>query len=163
MKKKLLSSITVVLLLLGINCNAQWQNGLWTEKQAYNWYFCKNAGLNFEVAPPVPLPDSQVDFLNAYYSVGGEIVIPHMSYSAATGSSVRSDSEGNLLFYTDGHTVWNKNHQVMVNGTDLICGVSGKQNNIIVPAPGNPEKYYIFSIKNADTYVLPFHFPVGDG
>lgn len=30
------------LLLIGINfsASAQWQNGLWTERQANNWYFC---------------------------------------------------------------------------------------------------------------------------
>ncbi|MNK23662.1 hypothetical protein D3C87_419590 [compost metagenome] len=156
MKKNLHSFILLMLLNSCFLLQAQWHNGLWTEKQAYNWFFCKNAGLNFEQIPPVPLPDSQVDFLTLYNQDN-----QNQFYEAATGSSVMSDSEGNLLFYTNGNTVWNRNHQVMINGTDLISGGSGKQNNIIVPAPGNPDKYFIFSIKNANLYGLKFPFPVG--
>ena len=33
--------------------------------------------------------------------------------------SVISDKEGNLLFYTDGQSVWNKNHQIMEISEDL--------------------------------------------
>jgi len=160
MKKKLLYSITVVLLLISCTCSAQWQNGLWTEKQAYNWYFCMNAGLNFSQTPPLPLDNGNVASITSYQTDENGVNNPDTAYEAVAGSSVMSDSEGNLLFYTDGNTVWNKNHQVMVNGTDLICGPWGKQNNIIVPAPGHPDRYFIFSIKEPGYYTLPYPFPI---
>lgn len=36
-----------------------------------------------------------------------------------------SDSAGNLLFYTNGEKVWNKNHEVMPNGEGLEIGKTG--------------------------------------
>lgn len=62
------------------------------------------------------------------------------------GKASVSDSAGNLLFYTDGATVWNKNHAVMTNGS-LIVSVSSDEiiNSVIVPNPGNSNQYYIIS------------------
>lgn len=67
-----------------------------------------------------------------------------------------SDENGNLLFYTDGTTVWNVNGNIMPNG-DSITGVlhndwnhritnSSMQGALIVPVPSYPYLYYIFSI-----------------
>nr|WP_315248398.1 T9SS type A sorting domain-containing protein [uncultured Flavobacterium sp.] len=58
------------------------------------------------------------------------------------GKASISDDNGNLLFYTDGKTVWNKNHSVMTNGGNL--GYSGVLNTIIVPNLANPNQFYIF-------------------
>ncbi|AWH86724.1 hypothetical protein HYN59_17135 [Flavobacterium album] len=67
------------------------------------------------------------------------------SISTATGYGLAtiSDSNGDLLFYTDGATVWNKNHQVMTNGL-IGTNASADQQAIIVPHPGNNNKFYIF-------------------
>ena len=162
MNKQLLYGIIIVLLLSGYTCNAQWQNGLWTEKQAYNWYFCMDAGLNFGQTPPLVLSDGNVNTITGYETDPNGVIYPESAFITYGGSSVMSDAEGNLLFYTDGNTVWNKNHDVMVNGTSLICGAYGKQNNIIIPAPGNPDKYYIFTIKEPSYWTLPFPFPIGN-
>ncbi|MFY7964400.1 MAG: PKD domain-containing protein, partial [Chitinophagaceae bacterium] len=56
-----------------------------------------------------------------------------------------SDDNGNLLFYTDGLTVWDKNNNMMFNGTGLRGGSSSSQSSIVVPAPGSLKKYYIFT------------------
>ncbi|MCR5861026.1 T9SS type A sorting domain-containing protein [Flavobacterium sp. J372] len=56
-----------------------------------------------------------------------------------------SDSNGNLLFYTDGKKVWNKNHTVMANGT-IGYYPDFTQPVIIIPHPGDSNKYYI--VKN---------------
>jgi gliding motility-associated-like protein len=139
MKKLLLSSVVLLCLLLAHTSHAQFQNGLWTGKQAYNWYFGENAGLNFETSPPMPLLDGQIRRPN--YS--GEI-------ESSEGTGVMSDAEGNLLFYTDGVTVRNRNHEVMLNGDGLVGDISSVQTGLIVPVPENPDKYYIFSLDGQD-------------
>jgi gliding motility-associated-like protein len=62
-------------------------------------------------------------------------------------------SNGNLLFYigaptttTKNLTIWNKNNQAMPNGTNLLGDASSSQAALTVPAPGNPNIYYIFTV-----------------
>lgn len=119
--------------------NAQWKSGLWIGKQANNWYFGNKEGLNFNTSPATPLNDGQI--------ISNGTVGPNES-SSGTGSI--SDSQGNLLFYTNGITVWNKNHTIMQNGQGLYGGSDGNviQSGLIVPAPGHPNLYYIFSVDN---------------
>ncbi len=69
-------------------------------KRANKWYFGDGAGIDFSSGTPVP------DLSSSMY--------------AAEGCGVMSDTQGNLLFYSNGISVWNKNHQVMPNGTGLI-------------------------------------------
>lgn len=64
-----------------------------------------------------------------------------------------SSEEGELLFYTNGCTVYDSTYQVMMNGDslnnnqwfDLFCDehASGLQNTMILPDPGNEDGYYI--------------------
>lgn len=90
-----------------------------------NWHFSRNAWLNFNTSPPK--------------FFGGSAIF------TIEGSSSISDSLGNLLFYTDGISVWNKNHQLMPNGFGLNGHVSSTQSALIVPFITNPNKYYIFT------------------
>ncbi len=109
-----------VILLLGLipNMSAQKQNA--------NWYFGNQAGINFNdgTQPPTALTNGV------------------MNTEAGTASA--SDDSGNLLFYTNGVSVWNKNHVIMTNG-NLIGKSSVAQSVVIVPKPGNSDQYYIFS------------------
>jgi gliding motility-associated-like protein len=89
------------------------------------WYFGYKAGLNFNGSGPVVLSNSSMD--------------------ASEGSSSICDNSGNLLFYTNGVTVYNRNHQVMLNGDGLFGNTSSVQAAIIVPMPGNSNLYYIFT------------------
>lgn len=134
--KKLLQFKLVALLLLLFTpiMQAQFQNGLWTGKQAYNWYFGDFAGLDFNTSPPTPLIDGQINGL----------------FSEGSGSI--SDSEGNLLFYSDGVTIWNKNHEIMQNGEGLLGNTSSTQTGLIIPKPGNENIYYIFSVEGEGTH-----------
>ena len=61
------------------------------------------------------------------------------------GCAAISDKNGNLLFYTDGVTVYNKNHGVMLNGTGLKGHSSSTHSAIIVPKPANTAIYYILT------------------
>ncbi|MBI3501018.1 MAG: T9SS type A sorting domain-containing protein [Bacteroidetes bacterium] len=97
-------------------------------KRTYHWYFGSGAGLDFSSGTAVA--DTTGD-LHTY-----------------EGCAVMSDTAGNLLFYTDGDTVWNKNQQPMPNGTGLMgCGNYGSaaQAALIIPHPGNDSLFYIFT------------------
>jgi len=65
-------------------------------------------------------------------------------YQRETGS-VMSDTNGNLLFYTNGDTIWNKNHLIMANGTALLNCQSATQGGLIIKKPGSNNLYYIFT------------------
>jgi hypothetical protein len=75
-----------------------------------------------------------------------------------------------LLFYTDGTTVWNKQHQVMENGTDIGGDCAGyghasssTQSSIIIPHPGKENLYYIFTTDCAeDNYANGFRYSLVD-
>ena len=109
---------TILLLLLASQAVGQ-------SKRANIWYFGQNAGLDFNSGEPVVLTDGQIN--------------------TDEGSAVVSDENGNLLFYTDGVTVWNRNHEIMPNGTDLKGSFTSTQSALIVPQPGNDRFYYIFT------------------
>lgn len=96
------------------------------QKQANIWYFGAKAGLDFNNNSVKPLFDGRL--------------------STQEGCATISDKDGKLLFYTDGRTVWNKNHQIMQNGVGLIGAESTTQAALIVPKPDNINLYYIFSI-----------------
>jgi gliding motility-associated-like protein len=99
---------------------------LYAQSQANNWYFGHNAGISFNSGNPVALTNGQL--------------------ITQEGCASISDSLGNLLFYTNGITVWNRNHQVMINGTGLLGGVSSSQSAVIVKKPANNFLYYIFTV-----------------
>ncbi len=62
------------------------------------------------------------------------------------GVSVISDLNGVLLFYTNGITVWNAQHQPMPNGQGLNSDLSTSDAAVIVPLPGNNHVYYVFTV-----------------
>ena len=101
-------------------------------KRTYHWHFGIGAGLDFSSGTPVSTTTNPmtVDTLNGEWMEGTASV---------------SDTCGNLLFYTDGNTVWNSNNQIMQNGTGLLGNRSSTQSALIVPQPGNDSIYYIFT------------------
>jgi len=74
----------------------------------------------------------------------GTPVVGSSANPASYGCATMSDNLGDLLFYTDGVQVWNKNHVQMPNGSAL-SGFGGLQSSVIVPQPGSSTKYYIFT------------------
>ena len=101
---------------------------LWAtaQKEANIWYFGSYAGLDFNSGTPIALTNGKL--------------------STQEGCATISDSNGDLLFYTDGTTVWNKNHQVMLNGTGLKGHTSSTHSALIVPKPNSSSIYYIFTV-----------------
>ena len=109
-----------LILLSGKNSFAQ-------HPEANIWYFGNQAGLDFNSGTPVPLLGGQLNTLEGCLSIADK-------------------NTGQLLFYSDGITVWNKNHQVMPNGTGLWGHPSSTQSGVVVPKPGSTTLYYIFTV-----------------
>ena len=103
------------------------------QKQGNIWYFGDGYGLDFNTTPPTLLEDGQT----APSVACGDLHIE--------GTASIADSSGSLLFYTDGQTIWNKNHQPMPNGTGLLGGSSSTQAVLIVPQPQSNTRYYVFT------------------
>ena len=92
-----------------------------------NWYFGHNAGIRFNPDGSVtPLDDGRIRTFE--------------------GCATISDAFGDLLFYTDGITVYDRTHSIMLNGRSLYGDTSSTQSAIIVPNPANPDLYYIFTV-----------------
>jgi PKD repeat protein len=84
------------------------------------------------------------------------------------GSAVVSNpTTGELLFYTDGVTVWNRLHEVMPNGTGLMGDPTTSQSALIIPAPGRQNVFYVFnaapaSALDASSRCLCLHYSIVD-
>ena len=101
---------------------------LQAQLETVNWYFGQYMGLRFEGNQAIPVE-------------GGQL------YTGEGCASI-SDKQGNLQFYTDGTTVYNRNHQVMLNGTNLKGNSSSTQSAIVVPYPENDKKYIIIAYQH---------------
>ena len=93
--------------------------------EASHWYFGQQAGLHFGAASPTVLNDGLT--------------------ATIEGTATVSDAWGNLLFYTDGRTVWNSHHSVMPDGLGLNGGASAAQAALIVHQPDSAHRYYVFT------------------
>jgi len=137
---KKISLCLLVLLFCSVFSHAQ--------QEASFWYFGQNAGLQFNASEGTvtAITDGQINTLEGCTSI--------------------SDTNGNLLFYTDGRTVWDANHQIMQNGdyfgdTGLLGDPSSTSSGLIVPKPQDLTKYYIFTVDephhdNASVYPNQF-------
>lgn len=67
-------------------------------------------------------------------------------YGQEEGVASVADANGNLLFFTNGRTVFNRNGVVMPNGNGLFGNDSSTQSAIIVKAPETPNVYFIFTV-----------------
>ncbi|WP_051200076.1 T9SS type B sorting domain-containing protein [Flavobacterium subsaxonicum] len=136
-----MKKITILVLLLLFCLKA------FAQKEANNWYFGINAGIHF-------MEDGSVQ------NLGGS------QMQTNEGCSSMSDVDGNLLFYSDGRNVWDRNHVLMPNanygaGTGLLGDPSSTQSCIIIPNKTNPNLYYIFTVDephHANASVYPNQF-----
>ncbi len=94
------------------------------------WAFGYGAGLDFNSGSPVAIKTSM---------------------DTREGCASLCNDQGQLLMYTDGETVWDRNNKVMPNATGLSgmgtnITSSTTQGAIIVPMPGCHRKFYVFSL-----------------
>ncbi len=115
----------ILLLCSAINAVAQYDN---------IWAFGYGAGIDFNSNPPRAIKTS---------------------IRTNEGCASISNDKGQLLFYTDGTTIWDNNNTPMPNGRDLTGSGenvtwSTSQAAVIVPMPGQRKKYYVFSLGSAE-------------
>lgn len=104
---------------------------------ADHWYFGDHAGIDFTSGSAVAVGDGAL-------------------YSWEACTSISDPATGDLLFYSNGQSVWNAQHQVMPNGSGLMgCDSpqinSTSQGVLIVPDPGSPSRYYLFTAPCAES------------
>lgn len=120
MKRLLILTLTLTLSL-----------SLTAQNESSWWIFGNNAALEFS---PNPQNRSTESFLlNA-------------NFQQNEGVASISDDNGNLLFFTNGQNVWNRNGDIMPNGTGLFGNGSSTQSAIIVKAPETAGVYFIFTV-----------------
>jgi len=121
-----------VLVLIAV-CNALDASA---QKEEHIWIFGDKAGIDFSTGSPVALPDTT-------------------GLRAWAGTASVCDTGGQLLFYTDGDRIWNRDHGVMPDGSGILnTGAlppmpwsNACQSTCIVPFPDNSNRYYVFSLE----------------
>lgn len=104
------------------------------QKERNIWYFY-NGGLNFNTQPPTLLSRLDSKLRNNLCAI------------------TMADSVGNLIFYSNGDTVWNKAHSIMQNG----IGIGGNNalygfSNLSVRLPLSKKLYYVFTCDGSLSY-----------
>lgn len=98
------------------------------QKENNIWAFGNRKGIDFNSTPPI---------------------IINTAMSSVEGCSSACDpSTGNLLFYSNGLTVWDRTNIAMPNGTGLLGAksMSSTQGTAIAPVDGYPNLYYLFTL-----------------
>lgn len=140
-------TVTRLVLLLALGILTVPQRGI-AQKEYNIWYFSQNAGLDFNGGPPTALTDSKMD-----------------GFTEEGTASICDPVTGKLLFYTNGMNVWNARHDIMPNGRRLLGHISSTQAALIVPLPGNPSIFYLFTTDAGPYYEAPndgFHYSIVD-
>lgn len=126
----------IIIFFLSYTCFVQ------SQQEANNWYFGRNAGINFSTGNPIALTNGQLNTLE--------------------GCSSISDKNGNLLFYSDGTTVWDRNNNIMPNGTGLLGNSSSSQSALIVPNPTISNIYYLFTVDAQENNMYGVNYSIID-
>ncbi len=116
------------------------------QKEGNVWHFGHGAALDF--------------------NSGTAVVTTPSSMQTFEGCASIADANGNLLFYTNGGgrdpvlsgqssgKIWNRNHQVLYDmGNTEGGGFSAAQSSVIIPRPGVPNHYYLFTMEEIEYYV----------
>ena len=112
--------------------------GLQAQKEANWWFFGAGNSLNFNITATVND--------NMGRPTDGMPKIGTGNIATVEGCFSLSDKKGNLMIYSDGMTIWDKNGDPLPNGSGLLGGNSSIQSGIIVPYPGSLNKYYAISL-----------------
>ncbi|QTD36390.1 hypothetical protein JL193_09475 [Polaribacter batillariae] len=88
-------------------------SSLFAQKETNIWYFGIGAGIDFNSGTATAITSTKITA-----DVGGSATI--------------CSSTGELLFYTNGQFIFNKNHEVMHNGENIGGNVGSTQSAVIV-------------------------------
>jgi hypothetical protein len=120
----------LLLLFFNVPANAQFGNV---------WTFGYGFGVDFNAGFPVQLPTNAMNSIEGCASV--------------------CDSSGQLLFYTNGETIWDRNNNIMPNGDSIGGHQSSTQSALILPYPNHSKLYFVFTTNkngNGGTEELDF-------
>jgi hypothetical protein len=121
----ILIRIIVFSLLFGVNLYTFSQ----PNKRTNFWFWADELGLDFNSGSPVG---------NTSCPIAGQ------GWGA---TSTMSDTNGNLLFYSMGDSVYNSNHQALMNSAGSGDWHQGAQSAISLPVPGSDSLFYIFTAR----------------
>jgi len=110
------------------------------------WCFADSVLLDFNGVAPI------VGTCSLVSSVENQFSEPNASIS---------DEDGNLLFYTNGATIWNIDHDTMENGNNLPSNYSITQGALIIPRPDSADHYYVFGFDH-DIPDYGFYYSIVD-
>lgn len=136
----------LVALLVVVCCSSVWQNAC-AQKQGGFWLFGEHCALNFSTGVPIFETGSNTQSMFADTEVGASSIC---------------DSSGDLLFYTNGQTIWDKTNAVMKNGDSIMGNISSTQSSLIVPQPGCSNFYYLFTTGSYQTLSNGLRYSVID-
>lgn len=111
------------------------------QKENNKWYFGIGTGLDFNTTPPTP-----------FYS----------DMNAFEGCASVSDPLGNILFYTNGVSIYGKDNLIMPNGSGLNGGTSATQAALIVKVPTSNNLYYLFTISDVAKPIGRLYYNIVD-
>lgn len=97
------------------------------------WYFGDGAGIDFNEEDGLDPPPRSITARHGM--------------NAPAGTSTISDANGDVLFYSNGSRVWNRENNVMPNGTEIGGDSTSTQAVIIVPFVDDETLYYLFTTK----------------
>src|SRR6218665_212275 len=115
--------LTIICLLIKQLTFAQGQDNVWV--------FGAGAAIDFSGGFPVPFTP------------------PNNTYLFYEGAASISDAAGNLLMFTEGNDIYNRNFNIMPGGSMVMqtSTASTTQGAVIVPKPGSDRIYYVFSLE----------------
>ena len=102
-----------------------------SQKETDNWYFGNKAAIKFD-------------------NNNSPTILENNTMNTPYGSASISNDKGELLFYTNGAFIYNKQHYTMDNGDRLTSDNSVTQTSIIIPKPNNSSIYYLFTQRNTN-------------
>ena len=108
------------------------------------WIFGEHAGLNFNYNPPVGIKNTPVSTVDITQGLSAKN--PYVNYTSSI-----CDTSGNLLFYTDGMSVWNNKNSKLRRYLSRwpwadYCSP------LIVPHLENDSLYYIFGVSSGGPF-----------
>jgi len=117
----------------------------YAQKENYNWMFGQQAGITWNVLRDF---DATGVFGTSSKTLSDlpSVISPRVQISTSEGCFSMSDAYGNILFYSDGRIVKNRNNGTMPNGSNLNGHASSAQSGIIIAHPIDKNKYIAFTL-----------------
>ncbi len=113
-------------------------------QQGVYWYLGDHNSFDFRFTPPAPIAINPISTLR-------------------TRTSAINDENGNLILYSNCDTVWNKNNQILINGTGInpSPGPFAFNSCVIIPHPGDGQLYYVFTTSQGNEAAFAPHVSGG--